>query len=278
MQVAVSQTVDVPVGGTRIKPAEARSQSRRAPSVGLERVWDIAPTQGADLAVTLVPSDFTSEVTPRKRSEVIGRAVNVVIAALALLLLLPIMVLVAIAIKLTSRGPVFYSQMRVGLDRRNGRELSNERRRHDHGGKLFKMYKFRTMRTDAEIDGRAVWAKKRDPRVIFIGGFLRATRIDELPQLYNVLRGDMNIVGPRPERPTIFARLRDDIPEYRMRQLVKPGITGWAQINQSYDACLDDVRNKVKYDLEYLRRQGVVEDLRIMSMTLPIMLFRRGGW
>ena len=111
-----------------------------------------------------------------------------------------------------------------------------------------------------------------------VGAFLRATRLDELPQLWNVLRGDMNIVGPRPERPSIFAKLREDIPHYPVRQRVKQGITGWAQINQSYDSCVDDVRRKVHYDLEYLRRQGIVEDLRIMSLTLPVMLFRKGGW
>ena len=134
------------------------------------------------------------------------------------------------------------------------------------------------MRVDAEKNGQAVWAMKRDPRVTLVGRVLRKTRLDELPQLYNVLRGDMNIVGPRPERPTIFAVLRAAIPEYPMRQRVKPGITGWAQINQSYDACVDDVRRKVKYDLEYVQRQGLVEDLRIMSMTVPVMLFGRGGW
>jgi lipopolysaccharide/colanic/teichoic acid biosynthesis glycosyltransferase len=107
---------------------------------------------------------------------------------------------------------------------------------------------------------------------------LRRTRLDELPQLYNVVRGEMNIVGPRPERPAIFADLRRTIPEYPLRQRVKPGITGWAQINQAYDACVEDVRRKVQYDLEYVKRQGLIEDLRIMAMTLPVMMFRRGGW
>ena len=139
------------------------------------------------------------------------------------------------------------------------------------------MYKFRTMQQDAEADGRAVWAAKGDPRVTVIGNVLRKTRLDELPQLYNVIRGDMNIVGPRPERPTIFADLRQSIPEYPMRQRVKPGITGWAQINQAYDACVDDVRSKVRYDLEYMKRQSLAHDLRIMTMTLPVMIFRRGS-
>jgi lipopolysaccharide/colanic/teichoic acid biosynthesis glycosyltransferase len=134
------------------------------------------------------------------------------------------------------------------------------------------------MRVDAEPDGQAIWATKNDPRTTPIGKFLRSTRLDELPQLVNVLKGDMNIVGPRPERPSIFAQLRNDIPQYAQRQLVKPGITGWAQINQSYDSCLDDVKSKVRYDLEYVQRRGVRHDLRIMSLTLPVMLLRNKGW
>ncbi len=272
MQALVSQRVDVSrVGGKR---------RRVTPAVGdagtpIEIVREIAAAPLADLKIV---SSAPADVRPRERSEALGRAVNVVVAAVALVVLFPLILLVALAVKLTSRGPVFYAQTRVGLDRRHARATNDDRRVHDHGGRLFRMYKFRTMRVDAEIDGRAVWAQKNDPRVTLVGRVLRRTRLDELPQLYNVLLGDMNIVGPRPERPTIFARLRDDIPEYHMRQRVKPGITGWAQINQSYDACVDDVRRKVQYDLEYLSRQSVVEDIRIMSMTLPVMLFRRGGW
>ena len=218
------------------------------------------------------------EVFPAKRSESLCRAVNVLIAIVAMICLSPVYLLIALAVKLTSPGPIFYSQVRVGLDRRYRRSDGDERRSHDHGGLPFMMFKFRTMQVNAESDGKAVWAMKRDPRVTLVGRVLRRTRLDELPQLYNVLRGDMNIVGPRPERPSIFADLRQDIPEYSMRQRVKPGITGWAQVNQAYDACVDDVRRKVQYDLEYVRRQGLVEDLRIMTMTLPVMLFRRGGW
>jgi lipopolysaccharide/colanic/teichoic acid biosynthesis glycosyltransferase len=187
--------------------------------------------------------------------------------------------MLALLVKLTSKGPILYKQSRVGIDRRRTTTIWHfDRRSHDHGGKLFRMYKFRTMVVDAEPDGRAVWAARKDPRVTPIGAFLRRTRLDELPQLYNVLRGDMNIVGPRPERPSIFERLRDDIPEYSQRQRVKPGITGWAQINQGYDASIEDVRRKVRYDLEYVGRQGIVEDFRIMLMTLPVMILRRGGW
>ncbi|MGZ7031670.1 MAG: sugar transferase [Thermoanaerobaculia bacterium] len=188
------------------------------------------------------------------------------------------MVVVALLVRLTSRGPVLYSQTRVGVDRRFKSSTTDDRRTNDQGGKPFVMYKFRSMVKDSEADGRAVWAQREDSRVTPIGRVLRKTRIDELPQLYNVIRGDMNIVGPRPERPTIFAELRQNNPQYHMRQRVRPGITGWAQVNQAYDACLDDVRRKVSYDLEYIQRRSVFEDLRIMSMTIPVMLFRNGGW
>jgi lipopolysaccharide/colanic/teichoic acid biosynthesis glycosyltransferase len=236
---------------------------------------EIHPFALADLAVE---REAVAEVFPAERSEQVCRALNVTVALVAMVVLSPVYLLVALAVWLSSPGPVIYSQVRVGVDRRYGRKGTHERRATDHGGKPFMMYKFRSMRVDAEKNGQAVWAMKRDPRVTLVGRVLRRTRLDELPQLYNVLRGDMNIVGPRPERPTIFADLRATIPEYPMRQRVKPGITGWAQINQSYDACVDDVRKKVKYDLEYVQRQSVIEDLRIMSMTVPVMLFGRGGW
>jgi lipopolysaccharide/colanic/teichoic acid biosynthesis glycosyltransferase len=217
------------------------------------------------------------EVMPADRSEIASRVTNVLIASIALIVLLPVMLLVALAVRLTSSGPVLYSQVRIGVDRRFRQKNNYDRRGHDYGGLPFKMYKFRTMRVDAEADGKAVWAQKEDPRITYVGVILRKTRLDELPQLYNVLRGDMNIVGPRPERPSIFDQMREDIPLYAQRQRVKPGITGWAQINQAYDSCLDDVRNKVRFDLEYVQRQSLVHDVRIMSATLPVMLFRRGS-
>jgi lipopolysaccharide/colanic/teichoic acid biosynthesis glycosyltransferase len=240
-----------------------------------EIALELSPRGFADAQLSLVETD---QVLPRERSEVASRILNVVVSVVAMVVTFPIMMLVALAVRLTSRGPVLYSQIRVGVDRRFRENRKDDRRGYDYGGRLFKMYKFRTMRVDAESDGRAVWATKSDPRTTSVGKFLRKTRLDELPQLYNVLRGDMNVVGPRPERPTIFAELRENIPQYPQRQRVKPGITGWAQINQSYDSCMDDVREKVKFDLEYVSRQGFVEDVRIMSMTLPVMIFRKGGW
>jgi lipopolysaccharide/colanic/teichoic acid biosynthesis glycosyltransferase len=154
----------------------------------------------------------------------------------------------------------------------------NHRRERDLGGRPFTIYKFRTMWVDAEHASGAVWAQQSDPRVTPLGRLLRQYRLDELPQLFNVLKGEMNIVGPRPERPTIFAELREHIAEYPLRQRAKPGITGLAQINHHYDRSLEDVRTKVHYDLEYIRRQSVTEDLRIMLMTVPVVLLRRGGW
>ena len=219
------------------------------------------------------------KVVPAPRSETLSRVINVLFATIALIVLAPVMLLIAIAIRLTSRGPVLYSQSRVGVDRRwQSPGIGYPRRQLDLGGKVFTMYKFRSMRVDAEPDGRAVWATAGDSRITPIGRFLRKTRLDELPQLYNVIRGDMNIVGPRPERPCIFANLRETIPEYALRQRAKPGITGWAQINQPYDACIEDVQTKVRYDLEYISRQCLAEDLRIMAKTVPVMVFRRGGW
>jgi lipopolysaccharide/colanic/teichoic acid biosynthesis glycosyltransferase len=134
------------------------------------------------------------------------------------------------------------------------------------------------MFTGAEGVNGAVWAAPGDRRVTPVGRTMRRYRIDELPQLVNVIRGEMNIVGPRPERPSIFSRLCDDIEEYPLRQRARPGITGWAQVNQAYDTNLDDVRSKVRYDLEYIARQGVAEDLMIMARTVPVMIFRKGGW
>jgi lipopolysaccharide/colanic/teichoic acid biosynthesis glycosyltransferase len=203
------------------------------------------------------------------------RALNVTFALLALIALLPVMLLIAVAIKLTSPGPVIFKQPRVGVDRRRGPDPKG-RRRVDLGGRLFTIYKFRTMRQGA--GARQVWASQDDERVTPLGAVLRKYRLDELPQLVNVLMGDMNVVGPRPEQPAIFAELRDKVPDYPTRQRVLPGITGWAQINQCYDRCLDDVRRKVVLDLEYLRRASVAEDMKILARTIPVVLLKKGAW
>ncbi len=215
---------------------------------------------------------------PRERSELACRAFNFVLAVLMFIVAAPVMAVTALVIRLTSRGPVLYTQVRVGIDRRWSRTWAlHERRREDLGGIPFTIFKFRSMRVDAEVNGEAVWAKKDDDRVTAVGKFIRKTRIDELPQLFNVLRGDMNIVGPRPERPSIFVRLREQIDEYPVRQRVKPGITGLAQVSNPYDESIDDVRRKVHFDIQYMRRQSLWEDIRIMAMTIPVMVFRIGS-
>jgi len=266
-------------------PTVERSPNRRrsggsrisVPAGASDAATSIEIVRRADRRVA--PAVAPTNRVPRSRSEIANRVVNIVLASLALVVLSPVILLVAIAVKLSSRGAAVYSQSRVGLDRRvSSTDALYDRRKQDNGGVIFTIYKFRTMRADAESSSGAVWATRNDPRVTKLGRILRRTRLDELPQLVNVIKGDMNIVGPRPERPSIFVRLREDLPDYRYRQRTRPGITGWAQINHTYDTSIDDVRAKIRYDLEYLERQCLAEDLKIMAKTLPVMLFRRSGW
>jgi lipopolysaccharide/colanic/teichoic acid biosynthesis glycosyltransferase len=208
------------------------------------------------------------------------RLLNFVVATVGILLAAPLMVLIAIAVRLTSPGPVLYRQDRVGHNRRRYRGPGHENRRRSSnaGGRIFTMYKFRTMCT-VESEGvlREVWAGEDEKRITTVGAILRQHRLDELPQLFNVLRGDMNVVGPRPEQPGIFQELTSRVEGYPERQAVLPGITGWAQVNCRYDECLDDVRTKVAFDLEYIHRRSPGEDLRIMFRTVPVMLGARGA-
>jgi lipopolysaccharide/colanic/teichoic acid biosynthesis glycosyltransferase len=205
------------------------------------------------------------------------RVLNVIVAGIGIVISAPLMAAIAVVVKLTSRGPVFYHQTRVGLDRRSPfSDRSDRRRVVDLGGKPFTIYKFRTMQ--ARSDGRQVWASQSDARVTRVGRLLRQFRLDELPQLVNVLKGDMNVVGPRPEQPRIFADLKNQVHRYSERQRVRPGITGWAQINQHYDESIDDVRRKVAYDLDYISRQSLSQDIKIMLLTAPAMVLRKGAW
>jgi lipopolysaccharide/colanic/teichoic acid biosynthesis glycosyltransferase len=207
------------------------------------------------------------------------RVLNVATAAVGITLTAPLMLMIAVLVKMTSPGPILYRQVRVGLDRRNPRlPWGNHRRTIDYGGKPFTIYKFRTMTTAASRSSAQVWATRNDARVTSLGRILRKYRLDELPQLFNVLRGDMNVVGPRPEQPTLFANLRTQVTQYGVRQMVRPGITGWAQINHHYDASIDDVRTKVALDLEYINRQSFGEDLKIMLRTVPVLVFKKGAW
>ena len=206
------------------------------------------------------------------------RALNVLVAGLGLVVTAPLLVAISVLVRLTSPGPILYRQVRVGVDRRKPNVSGNHRRVLDHGGVPFTIYKFRTMTASAAPRAKQVWAAPDDVRVTSLGRFLRKYRLDELPQLFNVLRGDMNIVGPRPEQPNIFSQLRESVPHYAVRQRVRPGITGWAQINHHYDRSIDDVKTKVSYDLEYIARQSLVEDLVIMLRTAPVLVFKKGAW
>lgn len=204
------------------------------------------------------------------------RALNVAVAVIGLVITAPIMAALAIAIKISSPGPVLYRQVRVGLCRRTSNG-GNFRRQQDLGGKPFTIYKFRTMRPAKPGEDIQQWCGENDPRITPVGRFLRKTRLDELPQLINVLRGEMNVVGPRPEQPEIFRNLRTEVQGYQYRQQVRPGITGRAQVTLAYDTSVADVRRKVEADLAYIRTQSATEDFKIMVLTVPVMLSRKGS-
>lgn len=186
------------------------------------------------------------------------RVIDLIISSLLLAILSPLMLLTAVAIKLESPGNVFYSQLRTGLN-----------------GQPFRVYKFRSMRQDAEKMG-AQWAQKRDPRITRVGYFLRLMRIDELPQLWNVLHGEMSLIGPRPERPEFDSKLAKQIPYYNLRYLVKPGITGWAQVMYPYGASVEDAYEKLSYDLYYIKNYSIWLDLAIALKTVRIVVLGKG--
>ncbi len=265
--------------GRRPPPGAEKTSDMKAPDVQITTGLDRAVPSSVFAATTISRGNGASGSTAAHRGEQARRLLNVAVATFLLILAAPFMIVIALLIKFTSSGPILYRQPRIGLNRRNGGDSPPGRRRQiDLGGRPFRIYKFRTMRIhDADWDD-AVWAQPNDPRVTPIGRILRKYRLDELPQLFNILWGDMNLVGPRPEQPRIFDQLRGWIVAYEARQLVRPGITGWAQVNQHYDRSLEDVQKKVTLDLEYIERQSVTEDLRIMLRTIPVVLFRRGAW
>lgn len=203
---------------------------------------------------------FSRELGPRAGTLQLQTLYSTAIAVVGLVLAAPLMLVLAVLIRLTSPGPSLYRQRRVG--------------RH---GAVFTLFKFRSMYKDAEASTGAIWAAKDDPRVTPVGRFLRRSRLDELPQLFNVLRGEMSIVGPRPERPEFVATLGEKIPFYRQRHFVKPGITGWAQINYKYGETMEDTIRKLEFDLYYIKNLSPALDLYVMFHTLKVVLLSRGA-
>jgi len=199
----------------------------------------------------LIFSEGFSNTGPRIATK---RVFDVVVAAIGLILSAPLALATAIAIRLESRGPVIYRQQRVG-----------------QGGREFTLYKFRSMRDDAEVAGRPEWAKRNDPRVTRVGRIIRKTRLDEIPQMWNVLEGTMSFVGPRPERPFFVEKLREKIPFYDQRHAVKPGLTGWAQVSFRYGADESDSVEKLRHDMFYIKHHSILFDLRILLETVRVV-------
>jgi len=245
-RLPVEELLDIRFGGIMIEDAADTYE------VALRRVCSrkIQPSQ-------LI---FSSGLGPRKNAIALQKLYSFLIGIVGLVVLSPFMLLTAIAVKLTSPGPMLYRQRRVGLN-----------------GRMFMVYKFRSMYVDAEARTGAVWAKKDDPRITPVGKWLRKLRLDELPQMWNVVKGDMSVVGPRPERPEFVELLNQQIPYYRQRLAVKPGITGWAQINHKYGDTELDAMIKLEYDLYYIKHLAPALDFYIIFHTIKVMLLSRGA-
>ena len=236
--------------------------SMRFRGVTIEEVGSVQERLTGKLQLDgLHPSDllFCEGFRMKPSQQFLLRIASTLVAALVLLLFIPIFPIVVLLVRLSSPGPIFFGQKRVGLN-----------------GRIFTVYKFRTMVVDAEADG-AKWAIKNDPRVTRIGRFMRKTRLDEVPQLWNVLSGDMSFVGPRPERPEFVSWLSEQIPFYHVRTLIRPCLTGWAQVRYGYGATLAESREKLAYDLYYVKHQTLGLDLLIMFETIKTILRRRGA-
>jgi exopolysaccharide biosynthesis polyprenyl glycosylphosphotransferase len=260
--VATRRTRAVVLAGSPVAPeVQVRDVVGRRPAIltGLEAI---------QRQLGIVPLDLVGQdrwflqlgaVRPLTGAHAVTKRILDIGVAVGLgLLVLPLLPLIALAIRLDSAGPVFYSQTRVGL-----------------GGRLIRIYKFRSMRQDAERNG-AVYAQAGDPRVTRLGRFMRLTRIDELPQLWNVLKGDMTLVGPRPERPEFTVLYEKHIPAFAARYTVKPGLTGWAQVRYQYASSAEDTARKLEFDLFYLKHTSLWLDLRILFETIGVVLRKAG--
>ncbi len=221
----------------------------------MERLLGKLPLDGLNPSALI----FTHGFNVKTSQQIVRRLISIVVSFIGLVLCLPMIPFIILAVRLSSPGPIFFRQTRVGLR-----------------GRPFSVIKFRTMRQDAEANG-AVWATKNDSRVTSLGRFMRKTRLDEIPQLWNVLRGEMGFVGPRPERPEFVEWLNAEIPFYELRHIIRPGITGWAQVRYRYGASLEETKQKLEYDLYYVKHLSVGLDLLIMFETIKTIVLRRGA-
>ncbi|MBN2185708.1 MAG: sugar transferase [Candidatus Krumholzibacteriota bacterium] len=219
----------------------------------------------------------------------VKRIFDIVFSLLAMLLLAPVLILAALIIKLESRGPVFYKQERIGInmrrsDRRGSynsgaeveRRAASDRRKNTHAGRPFSIYKLRTMCVQAENSGPEL-ARNNDPRITRAGRLLRKMRIDEIPQFINVIKGEMSVIGPRPERSFFINRIKQEVPEFTLRHMVKPGITGLAQVEDGYTQTLDMMKRKLFYDLKYITQFSLVHELRILLKTVMVVVTGKGA-
>lgn len=263
----------------------------------VKRVFTNCVFSPAVLAATVVALAFLPERYLRQGvaasaisdlSSLTKRTLDIIGGMFGLVLTSPFFVILPLIIKLDSPGPIFYVQKRVGRDRRRTERRrghltvpyerrNGDRRKMNQRGMLFNMYKFRTMRADAERKSGPVWATRNDPRITRCGRILRLTRLDEIPQFLNVLKGEMSLVGPRPERPEFVEDLARRLPDYTRRLRAKPGITGIAQVETGYDSSIDDVRTKLMFDIEYVERANLLLDARIMLKTIWVVLTGKGA-
>jgi len=213
---------------------------------------------GRQLILSFLQRHLSFGATREKR---LKRILDIIVSLLILIISFPIVIMASLAIKLDSKGPVFFRQERCGLN-----------------NKLFRIIKFRSMVHNAEKMTGPVWSQKGDPRITRVGNIIRKLRIDEIPQMFNVLKGEMSLVGPRPERPFFVEKLSEQIPYYKRRLKVRPGITGWAQVKHKYDESIEDVKIKLRYDLFYIENMSLRMDFKILVRTIFVVLFARGHY